>query len=130
MAGKGYQKAKDIRAKSFGDLMSDKLIAGQGIGKSLSATISEKTKASMTGLKEKVDPLNIAKFMTGGSSLGPALLGKILGRSKEDVKFFAGKTKKGKDTASKLGPIGEGGDFASILYNIENLLKTSLEEDK
>jgi hypothetical protein len=71
----------------------------------------------------------MAKFVTGGSNLGPALLGKILGRSKQDVKFFTGKTRKGRDTASKLGPT-ESGDFNGILYNIENLLKTSMEEDK
>jgi hypothetical protein len=129
MAGMDYQKAKDTRAKSFGDLMSDKLVSGQGIGQSLSATISQKTKASMKGLKEKIDPLNIAKFMTGGSSLGPALLGKVLGRSKEDIKFFAGKGKKG--TASKLGPLGGGSDdLTGILYDIEKLLQSSLDADK
>jgi hypothetical protein len=125
-----YQKAKDVRGTSFGDLMAKKLIEGGGIGGSLGATISEKTKAKMTGIKQSFDPLNMAKFMTGGSSLGPALLGKIMGRSKKDIKFFAGKTRKGRDTASKLSPIEGGGDFASILYNIENLLKSSLEEDK
>ena len=125
-----YQKAKDIRGTSFGDLMAKKLIGGEGIGESLKSTISNKTKAKMTGIKQSFDPLNMAKFMTGGSSLGPALLGKIMGRSKKDIKFFAGKTRKGRDTASKLSPIEGGGDFASILYNIENLLKSSLEEDK
>jgi len=125
-----YQKAKDVRGTSFGDLMAKKLIGGSGIGGSLGATISEKTKATMTGIKQSFDPLNMAKFMTGGSSLGPALLGKMMGRSKQDIKFFAGKTRKGRDTASKLGPIESGGDFASILYNIENLLKSSIEEDK
>ena len=73
-----YQKAKDIRGTSFGDLMAKKLIGGGGIGESLKSTISDKTKAKMTGFKQAFDPLNMAKFMTGGSSLGPALLGKIL----------------------------------------------------
>lgn len=125
-----YQKAKDIRGTSFGDLMAKKLIGGGGIGESLGATISEKGKATMTGIKQAFDPLNMAKFMTGGSSLGPALLGKMLGRSKQDIKFFAGKTRKGRDTASKLGPVEGDSDMTSLLYNIENLLKTSLEEDK
>jgi hypothetical protein len=124
-----YQKAKDIRSKSFGDLMTDKMLAEQGVGASLKSAISEKTKAKITGIKQTFDPLNMAKFVTGGSNLAPALLGKILGRSKQDVKFFTGKTRKGRDTASKLGPT-ESGDFNGILYNIENLLKTSMEEDK
>ena len=44
-----YQKAKDIRGTSFGDLMAKKLIGGGGIGESLKSTISDKTKAKMTG---------------------------------------------------------------------------------
>jgi len=125
-----YQKAKDIRGTSFGDLMAKKLIGGGGIGESLGSTISDKTKAKMTGLKQAFDPLNMAKFMTGGSSLGPALLGKILGRSKQDIKFFAGKTRKGRggSTLDKLS--GEDNEISSILYNIEDLLKKSLEDDQ
>jgi len=125
-----YQKAKDIRGTSFGDLMAKKLLEGGGIGESLKATVSQKTKAKMTGIKESFDPLNMAKFMTGGSSLGPALLGKLMGRSKKDIKFFAGKTRKGRDSASKLGALDDDTDITSILYNIEKLLSESLEYDK
>ena len=114
-----YQKAKDIRGTSFGDLMAKKLLEGGGIGESLKATVSQKTKAKMTGIKESFDPLNMAKFMTGGSSLGPALLGKLMGRSKKDIKFFAGKTRKGRDSASKLGALDDDTDITSILYDIE-----------
>ena len=39
-----YQKAKDVRGTSFGDLMAKKLIEGGGIGGSLGATISERPK--------------------------------------------------------------------------------------
>jgi hypothetical protein len=125
-----YQTAKDIRGKSFGDLMTDKLLKDRGIGASLGATISEKTKAKMTGIKETFDPLNLARVMTGGSSLGPSILGKILGRKKEDVKFFAGRTRKRRGTAEKLGPVESNGDFVTVLYNIEGLLRSSIEEDK
>ena len=125
-----YQKAKDIRGTSFGDLMAKKLLEGGGIGESLKATVSQKTKAKMTGIKESFDPLNMAKFMTGGSSLGPALLGKLMGRSKKDIKFFAGKTRKGRDSASKLGALDDDTDITSILYDIEKLLSESLEYDK
>lgn len=125
-----YQKAKDIRGTSFGDLMAKKLLEGGGIGESFKATVSQKTKAKMTGIKESFDPLNMAKFMTGGSSLGPALLGKLMGRSKKDIKFFAGKTRKGRDSASKLGALDDDTDITSILYDIEKLLSESLEYDK
>lgn len=122
-----YQKAKDIRSKSFGDLMTENILQNKSIGGSLSSAISEKTKAKVTGIKQTFDPLNMAKFVTGGSSLGPAILGKILGRKKEDIKFFSGKTRKGRDTASKLGPT-ENLDFIGVLYNIESLLLKSNEE--
>jgi hypothetical protein len=122
-----YQKAKDIRSKSFGDLMTENILQNKSIGGSLSSAISEKTKAKITGIKQTFDPLNMAKFVTGGSSLGPAILGKILGRKKEDIKFFSGKTRKGRDTASKLGPT-ENLDFIGVLYNIESLLLKSNEE--
>ena len=125
-----YQKAKDIRGTSFGDLMAKKLIGGGGIGESFKSTISEKTKAKMTGFKQAFDPLNMAKFMTGGSSLGPALLGKILGRSKKDIKFFAGKTRKGRGGSTLDNLMGEDNEISSILLNIEDLLKKSLEDDQ
>lgn len=125
-----YQVAKDIRGKSFGDLMTDKLLQDKGIAASFGKTISEKTKAKVTGIKETFDPLNMAKFMTGGSALGPAILGKILGRKKEDIKYFAGRTRKRRGTAEKLGPVENSNDFTGVLYNIESLLRTSIEEDK
>jgi hypothetical protein len=125
-----YQKAKDIRGTSFGDLMAKKLIGGEGIGESLKSTISNKTKAKMTGIKQSFDPLNMAKFMTGGSSLGPALLGKILGRSKKDINFFAGKTRKGRGGSTLDKLMGEDNEISSILLNIEDLLKKSLDDDE
>ena len=89
-----YQKAKTIRGKSFGELLTDNLISGGGIAGSIKKTLSERSKARMMGIKEKFDPLNIAKALTGGSRLGPALLGKMLGRSESDLKYFAGDPKK------------------------------------
>jgi hypothetical protein len=89
-----YQKAKTIRGKSFGELLTDNLISGGGIAGSIKKTLSERSKARMMGIKETFDPLNIAKALTGGSRLGPALLGKMLGRSESDLKYFAGDPKK------------------------------------
>jgi hypothetical protein len=128
MPAMDYQVAKDIRGKSFGELMTDKLLQDKGIGASLGATISEKTKARVTGIKQAFDPLNMARIVTGGSSLGPSILGKILGRKKEDIKFFAGRTRKRRGTAEKLGPV-ESGDINSVLINIESLLRSSIEQD-
>jgi len=116
-----YQDAKKIRAKSFGDIMANKLAEGQGIGSSFKATLSEKSAARMKGFKEKFDPLNIAKFITGGSKLAPALLGRLTGRNSKDIKYFAGVKDKRNDTATKLE--GGNGGFAANNQMIESLLE-------
>jgi len=139
-----YQRAAEIRKKSLKNLITDKLVEGEGIGSSIGGSISEKMKARSKGLKEKFDPLNIAKMLTG--KLGSALLGKITGRSKEDIGYFAG-NKKYKETKPKpsyvnanlnksdpglYSSISEGnnqsmkkGDgFATVLARMYNLIKS------
>jgi hypothetical protein len=97
-----YQQAADTRKKGLFSAITDKLVAGQGIGSSVGGAISEKTQATVKGFKEKFDILNIAKTLTGGSNLAPALLGKVLGRKKEDNAYFAGvKNKKIDGLSSK-----------------------------
>lgn len=123
-----FQEAKEIRGKSFGNLMSEKLVAGGGIGSSLKATISEKMKARAKGMKEKFDPMNIAKFMTGGSSLGAAVMGRMTGRSKEDMEHFTGQKARqvgGGDTATKVGSLKEGNELLDILMKIYTLMQSS-----
>ena len=86
-----YYDAARIRKKGFANLMTDKLTSGQGIVSSLRGTLSDRSKAKSMAMKEKFDPLNIAKFLTGGSNLAPAILGRLTGRSKEDIGYFTGK---------------------------------------
>jgi hypothetical protein len=124
-----YAEAKQIRSKSFGTMLGEH---EGGLGSSLKAAISQKTQAKMTGLKETFDPMNIAKFMTGGSNWAPALLGKLTGRKQSSIDYFSGVKRRGKGTAEKLGAISGsgGGDFLGILQSIESLLHTTREEDK
>ena len=124
-----YADAKKIRSKSFGTMLAEH---EGGLGSSIKAAISQKTQAKMTGLKEKFDPMNIAKFMTGGSNWAPAMLGKLTNRKQSSIDYFSG-VKRRKGTAEKLGPVGGssgGGDFLGILQSIEGLLHTTREEDK
>lgn len=125
-----YAEAKKIRGKSFGTMLGEH---EGGLGESFKAAISQKTQAKMAGLKEKFDPMNVAKFMTGGSNWAPALLGKLTGRKQSSIDYFSGVKRRGKGTAEKLGAIGSGGsggDFLGILQDIESLLHTTREEDK
>jgi len=116
-----YQKAQRIRGQSLSDLIAETIASGGGIGQSIKSGISQKTQAKMTGMKQTLDPMNVAKFMTGGSNLAPALLGRLTGRSKKDIQFFTGKSKN-TDTASKIKPLEKGNEFNDVLMRIYSLM--------
>jgi outer membrane biosynthesis protein TonB len=84
-----YGKAEGIRKKGLAGLITDNLVEGKGIGSSFGSAISDRTKATFTGIQEKFDPLNIAKKLTGGSNLAPALLGRLMGRKESTLEYFA-----------------------------------------
>jgi lysozyme len=100
-----YKKASETRKKSFGDLLSEKIVEGGGVGSSIKSTISEKTKSSLIGIKETFDPMGMAKAI--GGKTGASFYGKIMGRSKEDIAYFTGnkiknkKIKEGEETNTK-----------------------------
>ena len=126
-----YQEAKKIREKSYISYLTEKLSEGQGVGSAIKATLSDKSKAKSKGFSEKFDPLNIAKFMTGGSKFAPALLGSMLGRTQQDIQYFSG-TKKAKEvgaTATKIGTLDSDNNVMDILSKIYTLLKTTNDND-
>lgn len=133
-----YQKARRIRNTKVTDLLADQLLYEKSIGKAIGKTVSLKFQSKIKGIKEKFDPLNVAKFLTGGSKLAPALLGRMLGRDIRDIEYFTGRNRPirigpGKGTASKITPTpGEGGDIQGIneqLLKIYTFLKQSNEQD-
>jgi len=133
MASMGYQEAANIRKKKLSDTIAGRLAEGEGIGSSFTKSISERTKANMTGFKQKVDYLNIAKKLTGGSNLAPALLGRLTGRNNDSIRFFSGKgsAKPVSDKATKI----EGGGSEQVeamqqtLDDIYGFLKDTREEN-
>jgi hypothetical protein len=134
MASMGYQEAANIRKKKLSDTIAGRLVEGEGIGSSFTKSISERTKANMTGFKQKVDYLNIAKKLTGGSNLAPALLGRLTGRNSDSIRFFSGKgsAKPVSDKATKI----EGGGSEQVeamqetLDEIYGFLKDTREENE
>jgi len=109
-----YQRARRIRNTGFADLLSDQ--------------------AKIKGIKEKFDPLNIAKFLTGGSSLGPALLGKLTGRSEKDIQYFSGRMRpiRERGTASRIGRepgTGMSEGVNEMLRKIYYLMQITRERD-
>ena len=128
-----YQQAKRLREQSLTSVLSDQLIMGEGYGSAIGKAISLKTKAKITGFKQKFDPLNIAKILTGGSRLGPAIIGKMLGRSRKDVEFFAGRARPVTSRQKRIGALpGSGEDttgMSVVLDDILTFLRKSHEDD-
>jgi hypothetical protein len=127
-----YQMAARLKNQSLGSVIADQLISGEGYGASIGKAIGLKTKARATRLKAKFDPLNIAKFMTGGSRLGPAILGKMTGRSRKDIEYFTGRARP-VSTSTKIGKLEkDGGDSSGMnemLNKIYEFMKKNREED-
>lgn len=130
-----YQQARRIRKTKFTDIFVDRLAQKDtGVLGAIGKSISLKSKARIEGIKERFDPLNIARFLTFGSKLGPALLGKFTGRNQRDIDYFTGRTRaiKGSyNTADKIKGV-PGSDTEGIneqLAKIYSFLKTSREED-
>jgi len=114
--------------------MTDKITSGKGVGSALGGAISDKLKARATGVKEKFDPMNIAKFMTGGSRLGPAILGKLTGRSQSDINYFAGDKKRKNSytqvpTSMATPGEGLGGSAVDVLNKMLAFMMNSRERD-
>lgn len=127
-----YQVAQNIRGRSFSSLIREKIYAGSGVGSAIGRTITGKLKATGTGIIEKIDPLNIAKFVTGGSKLAPAILGRLTGRSTRDIKYFAGdnQAKRRYTPIQNYGGGSElGGSSIDILDQILSFLKSSYEKE-
>lgn len=124
MANMGFAEAKRIRGESLSNRIANRLVGGESFGSSISKSLSEGTKARITGLKEKINPMNIARFMTGGSPLAAAVVGRMFGASKEDMRYFAGKQGK-TDTASKIKPTPTDEGVLDLLNEIYLLLEDS-----
>jgi hypothetical protein len=123
-----YYEARRIRKQGFTSLLARKLAEGdKGIFSSIGATLSERQKARMTGLKEKFDPLNIAKFLTGGSKLGPAILGNLLGRTKSDISYFTGQ----RPTSTKINRLeSDDKGLSDILSKMLTYMKNVNDENR
>jgi len=130
-----YGKAEGIRKKGLAGLITDNLVEGKGIGSSFGSAISDRTKATFVGIQEKFDPLNIAKKLTGGSNLAPALLGRLMGRKQSTLEHFAKPKRKsssrgGLGSSLKNGYVPGDENATEVLGMIYEELKLADEERK
>jgi len=130
-----YRVASNIRGKSLSSLITDRITSGGSVGSSIKGAISDKLKARGTGIKEKFDPMNIARAMTGGGKLAPAILGRITGRSQSDINYFAGNKRKKYSSYTKMPSIGQvpsegfGGSAVEVLNKMLSFMQKNREDD-
>ena len=120
-----YDKAEKIRNKSFGSLLGEQ---EGGLGASLKSAISQKTQAKMTGIKEKFDPMNIARAV--GGKTGAAVYGKVFGRDQKSMERFAGVKKKRISEVDGVGKASGDSSPADVLGLIYRMMLRNAEDDK
>ena len=133
-----YSEARDISNRTLSDLIVEKLLSNESIGRSIGSSITQKISAKRTRIKEKFDPLNVVKFLSGGSSLPSVLLGRMMGRSMDDIQHFAGNNKKRRTkdplysniNSSSVVPLKRDDGVTDIVTKMYVLLKKSHERKK
>ena len=129
-----YRVAKNIRGRSLSSLITERITEGSGVGSAIGRSVTQKLKATGTGILEKFDPLNLIKFATGGSRLAPAVLGRMTGRSQSSIQYFAGDRQptptRSYTPISKAIPKSDfGGSSLNVLNEILSFLRESYERD-
>ena len=141
-----YQQARRIRKAGFSSIFADQMLYQPTVLGAAKRAASLKLQSKMKGITEKFDPLNIARMMTFGSKFGPSILGKMTGRSKEDIEYFTGRLKPiAVKSGQKVTPVPKDGEqlvegkniritgnngMNAQLLKIYKLLKNSKDSDK
>jgi GH24 family phage-related lysozyme (muramidase) len=131
-----YQQARAYRQRGLVENVTRSLASGGGVGRGISQTF----KGYTTGIKEKFDPLNIAKMF--GGRIGAGLVGKMTGRSQKDILYHTGlsqrRGKVGNVDAGFYSNIAESGVVklrkgdaaADVATKIYSVMKNDIEEKK
>ena len=136
-----YQTGKRYRNRSLLGLIGQrKFEEGESLGKSIRTSISDKMRSSALGIKEQLDPLNLARQLGGKGIFGDFLtgaIGKISGRSASDIEYFGGfggKKRRIRDPlrasigASNIQPLKSNEGLADVLGKIYNFMVKTKEE--
>jgi hypothetical protein len=88
--GSDYEDADITSQKGLMQLASERMMSGEGLGKSLRGAISDKMKATGTRLSKLKDPMNWLSKLPGVGQLAATAYGKKMGRSDEDISYYTG----------------------------------------
>ena len=138
-----YKKAAQIRKKGLFELIAEnKFSKEKSIGASIGGAISDKMKAKAVGIKEKFDPLNMVKALTGDGFIGKSIrtvAGRAMGRSEEHIRHFGGygsrkrKLKETKDPlfttigSGAIVKIKSGDSISNILAKMYSFMEKTYE---
>jgi hypothetical protein len=107
-----YEKAGIVRGSTFGQIVSERMLRGEGGGSALKGAIGEKIGAVGMGIREKFDPIRLLnKVPILGGALA-TMYGMKRGRSAADISYFtgAGRFLRQQPTPGELGDLpGQGG---------------------
>jgi len=107
-----YEKANIVRGSTFGQIVSERMLRGQGGVSAFKGAIGEKIGAVGMGIREKFDPIRLLnKVPILGGALA-TMYGMKRGRSAADISYFtgAGRFLRQQPTPGELGDVpGQGG---------------------
>lgn len=143
--GSDYEDMDIVRSKSLGQLASERMMGGAGIGASLKGAMKDKIAAKGNAIKKAFDPMNMLSKLPGGlGTMAATAWGKKRGRDPKDISYFTGIHAPDKEpvpdkeetvTATKVGKKsgsggGLGGGAVGILKEIKQTIIDKFEDDK
>ena len=85
-----YEKAAIVRGRTFGQIVSERMLRGEGSGSALSGAVGEKIGAMGMGIREKFNPIRLLnKVPILGGALA-TMYGMKRGKSAADISYFTG----------------------------------------
>lgn len=119
-----YRKASRIRNYTLRELIKDNFNAGEDVKTAITKSLGDLVQANIVGIKERFDPLNIARKLTGNA--GAYALGRVLGRSSDDIRYFSGIGRK--RTASPASR--DGSSIDKKISELETASRTTVSEGR
>ena len=144
-----YGHANYINQRSVLSLATEKFNKGQSLVNAIGSSLSDKTSAKFTSMKERLDPMSWSKKI--GGKLGAGIYGRMMGRSAEDMYHYTGvrpksrirgnriPTSKSKNpninplytkiSSTSVTPVRKNDSVSDILSKIYNYMKLGHEKD-
>jgi len=88
--GSGYEQADVDKQKGFSQLVTERMLQGQGVKGSIKGGAKDLFSANMTSLKKLKDPMFYLNKLPGIGKMAAAAYGMKTGRAREDITYHTG----------------------------------------